>query len=138
MLSLAGAAWSHPEGSMGEAEKAVRAMEDLWAQAQRTNNPELIAPHWSDKIVSTGADGSVSDKAGMLASSKKAKYTSVTYTDMKVTVFGDTAIATGGFMGEGTNAEGKPFVPERWTDTWVRTADGSWQCVATQSSPVTK
>ena len=136
VVSLTGAAWSYAEGGNSDAEKAVAAMEDLWAQSQRTNNPDLIAPHLSDKIVATGTDGSVTDKAGMLAAAKKAKYVSVEYPDMKVTVFGDTAIATGGFKGEGTNSEGKPFVPERWTDTWVKMPDGSWQCVATHSSTV--
>jgi len=38
---------------------------------------------------------------------------------MKVTVFGDTAIATGGFKGKGTDESGKPFDNSvRWTDTW--------------------
>jgi ketosteroid isomerase-like protein len=53
-----------------------------------------------------------------------------------VTVFGDTAIATGGFKGTGTEA-GKPFDEHvRWTDTWVKMPDGKWQCVASQGSPV--
>lgn len=136
VLSLLGAAWIHAGDSSAD-EKAVLAMEALWAQSQSTNNPDLIAPHLSDKIVSTGPDGTVLDKAGMLATAKQAKFANVEYSDLKVTVIGDTAITTGGFKSDGTDAEGKPFTPERWTDTWVRMPDGKWMCVATHSSPVT-
>ena len=55
----------------------------------------------------------------------------------KVTVFGDTAIATGGFKGKGTDAMGKPFDNnERWTDTWMKMPSGKWQCVASQATPI--
>jgi ketosteroid isomerase-like protein len=57
------------------------------------------------------------------------------YEDVKVTVFGDTAIATGGGKSTGTDPTGKHFVNhERWTDTWVKMPSGQWQCVATQST----
>ena len=136
VLSLLGTVWAYAGDSSAD-EKAVLAMEDLWARSQSTNNPDLIAPHLSDRIVSTGPDGTVLDKAGMLAAAKQAKLANVSYPDIKVTVFGDTAITTGGFKAEGTNQDGKPVTPERWTDTWVRMPDGTWQCVATHSSPVT-
>jgi ketosteroid isomerase-like protein len=56
---------------------------------------------------------------------------------LKVTVFGDTAIATGGFDGRGTDASGKAFeLHERWTDTWVKMPSGKWQCVASHATPV--
>jgi ketosteroid isomerase-like protein len=52
-----------------------------------------------------------------------------------VTVFGKTAIATGGFKGKGTGSDGKPFDDHsRWTDTWVKMPDGKWQCVASQDT----
>jgi ketosteroid isomerase-like protein len=44
---------------------------------------------------------------------------------VKVTGFGDAAIATGGFKAKGTDASGKPpDVNERWTDTWVKMPNG--------------
>ncbi len=72
-----------------------------------------------------------------LATYKKTKWDSAEYNDVKVTVFGDTAIATGGFKGKGTDASGKPFdESERWTDTWVKMPNGQWQCVASHVSRV--
>jgi ketosteroid isomerase-like protein len=77
------------------------------------------------------------NKAQALANAKATKYVSAEYLDVKVTVFGDTAIATGGFKGKGTNASGKPLdVHERWTDTWVKMPNGKCQCVATQGSTI--
>jgi ketosteroid isomerase-like protein len=52
-------------------------------------------------------------------------------------VFGDTAIATGTFIGKGTSGAGEPLDErERFTDTWVKMADGKWLCVATHTSPL--
>jgi ketosteroid isomerase-like protein len=121
----------------GEIEKAIAALENQWLQSQRTNNPDIVAPLLADKFVSTETDGKVSNKAQMLASAKTRKYSSAEYEDVKVTVFGDTVIATGGFKGKGTDASGKPFDEhDRWTDTWVKMPGGKWQCVASQDSPV--
>ncbi|MGA8230999.1 MAG: nuclear transport factor 2 family protein [Candidatus Acidiferrales bacterium] len=131
LASVVSVAWSQTGG----AEKAVAAQEQVWLQAQKTNNPDLVAPLLSDKIVITLADGTVHDKAGMLATAKKTKYDSVDYTDVKVTVFGNTAIAIGGFDGKGTDDTGKPFDDhERWTDTWVMIG-GKWLCVASADVP---
>jgi ketosteroid isomerase-like protein len=87
--------------------------------------------------VNTGSEGKVTMKADTLEIVKTTKFTSAEYYDLKVAVFGDTAIATGGFKGKGTDGSGKPYsVDERWTDTWVKMPTGKWQCVASHASPV--
>jgi ketosteroid isomerase-like protein len=137
LLSLGSAAVSQAQQTSGATEKAVAALENQWLQSQKTNNPDLVAPLLADKFVSTGSDGKVTDKAQMLADSKARKYASAEYENVQVTVFGDAAIATGGFKAKGTDASGKPFDDhERWTDTWVKMPNGKWQCVATQASPI--
>lgn len=137
LLSVGSAAWSQAQQTGGGTEKAIAALENQWLQSQKTNNPDLVAPLLADKFVSTGSDGKVSNKAGALADAKARKYASAEYENVQVTVFGDTAIATGGYKGKGTDASGKPFDEhERWTDTWVKMPNGKWLCVATQASPV--
>jgi ketosteroid isomerase-like protein len=112
LLSAVSLGWSQT----GSAEKAVAAQEQLWLQSQKANNPDQVAP----------------------ATAKKTKYDSVSYTGVKVTVFGNAAIATGGFDGKGTDENGKAFdVHERWTDTWVMTG-GKWLCVASADVPAKK
>jgi len=132
LLSLGSAAWSQDK-----TEKAVAALEQQWLQSQKTNNPDLVAPLLADKLVNTGSDGKVTNRTESLANAKATKYDSVDYDDVKVTVFGDTAIATGTFNGKGTDAAGKPLdAHERWTDTWVKMGDGKWQCVASHQSVI--
>jgi ketosteroid isomerase-like protein len=136
LLSLGSAAWLQAQQT-GGTEKAVAALEQQWLQSQKTNNPDLVAPLLADKFVSTGSDGKVVGKAEMLAMAKATKYDSAELEDVKVTVFGDTAIATGGFKGKGTDTSGKPLdVNERWTDTWVKMPSGNWQCVASHVSTI--
>jgi ketosteroid isomerase-like protein len=136
LVSLASAGGSRAQKNAGT-EKAVAALEQQWLQAQKTSNPDLVAPLLADNLVSTSSDGKVTGKAETLADIKSGKWTSAEYDDVKVSVYGDTAIATGGFKGKGTDASGKPLVEnERWTDTWVKMPSGKWQCVATQASEV--
>jgi len=136
LLSLGSAAWSQAQ-TTGGTEKAVAALEQQWLQSQKTNNPDLVAPLLADKFVNTGSDGKVTGKAETLANAKATKYDSADYDDVKVTAFGDTAIATGGFKAKGTDASGKPLdIHERWTDTWVKMPNGKWECVASHQSPV--
>ena len=105
----------------GTTEKAIAALEEKWTQSQKTNNPDLISAHWSDKLVSTGTDGTVSNRAKTLADAKATKYTSVDISDLHVTVVEGTAIASMVFDAKGTDEKGKPMdTHARWTDVWVR------------------
>ena len=137
LFSMMSAAWSQEKQTGGGVAKAVAALEQQWLRAQKTNNPALLVPLLADKVVITDADGKVSGKTETLETYKKTKWDSVEYNDVKVTVFGDTAIATGGYKGKRTDPSGKPFDEnQRWTDTWVKMPNGRWQCVASQTSPV--
>jgi len=134
VIMLSGAA----RADTGAAEKAVTAAEHQWMKSQQTNNAELVAPLLADKIVETDHDGKVlSGKDAVLADARSTVYSSMEYTDLKVTVFGDTAIATGTYAGKGT-AAGKPFdLRGRFTDTWIM-ANGKWLCVASHDSVIKK
>jgi ketosteroid isomerase-like protein len=136
LLSLGSAALFQAQ-TPGTTEKAVAALEQQWLQSQKTNNPDLVAPLFADKFINTGSDGKVTGKAETLATAKATKYDSADYDDVKVTAFGDTAIATGGFKAKGTDPSGRPLdVHERWTDTWVKMPNGKWQCVASHGSTI--
>jgi ketosteroid isomerase-like protein len=121
----------------GGTEKAIAALEQQWLRSQKASDPDLLAPLLAEKFVNTGSEGTVTAKAATLALVKAAKYANAEYSDVKVAVFGDTAIATGTLTGNGTDAAGKPFVVnERWTDTWVKMPSGKWQCVASHASAI--
>jgi ketosteroid isomerase-like protein len=138
VLSVGGATWVHAQQSGEATEKAVAALENEWLQSQKANKPDLVAPLLADKFVTTGPDGKMRDKEQFIADERQRKYSSVDYEGVHVTVFGNAAIATGGYHGKGTQA-GKPFDEhEHWTDTWVKMPGGKWQCVADHASAIEK
>ena len=137
VMTLSGAAAQ--AAPAGAEEQAVTAAEQQWLKSQQTNNVELLAPLLADNVVETGSDGKVfAGKKAVLADAKSVTWSSADYTDIKVTVFGHTAIAVGNFIGKGKDAAGKELdVQERFTDTWVK-MNGKWLCVATQGTPIKK
>jgi len=136
LVLLATATWSQAQKNAGT-EKAVADLEQQWLKAQRTNDVKLLEPLLADGFTNTSSEGKVSNRAEAIADAKATKYTSVDYLDLKVMVFGDTAIAIGNFRGKGTDPSGKPIdANERFTDTWAKMANGKWQCVASHQSPI--
>ena len=135
---LVSSAWS--QTSTGSTEKAVAALENQWAQAQRTNNAALVAPLLADNFVQTTGEGKViTSKAAALAAMKAEKFSRMEYIDMKVYAFGDTAVAIAAFHATGTDASGKTFDESgRFTDTWTKMPGGKWQCVASQDALAVK
>jgi ketosteroid isomerase-like protein len=138
LLSLGSASWSLAQQGTRSTEEAVIRLEEQWFHAEATNDPDLLAPLLADKAVITGSQLKVTNKAEALATCKNTKWDNVRLTDMNLTVFGDTVVATGDFKGEGTDASGESFgIHERWTHTWVKMPSGQWQVVANHTSPVT-
>jgi ketosteroid isomerase-like protein len=137
LLALAGAMNVLAQQGGGDTHKTIMDLENQWLQADKTNNPDMIAASISDKYVATTSAGKLEDKTKTLEEIKTRKYNTAEYEDVQIAVFGNTAIARGGYKGSGTEASGKPFSEHlRWTDTWVKGPGGQWQVVATQYTPV--
>jgi len=119
------------------AQQTVAALEQTWLISSRTNNPDLIAPLLSERLVSTSSNGKVTDKAAALSDVKNYKWTSLENSDLRVSVFDNTAIATFTVDGVGVNPSGTPITEhERWTDTWLKNSKGKWQCIASHASEI--
>ena len=133
LLALASMAASAQQdvATLGE----ILAVEQTWLESQQTNNPALIEPLLAETIVDTMPDGTLlRGKAAVLADARSVHWDSAQYSQMQVSVYGDTAIATAIFDGRGKDSAGQPVhAHERYTDTWVR-RDGHWQCVASHGS----
>jgi len=135
LLSLMVAAQAADEMG-GGVEKAVAGLEQKWIDAAKASNPDTLAPLLADKFINTSADGKVTWKKETLAMVKSSKWEKNEISDVKVTVFGNTAIATGGWAGKGTVDGTSIDTHERWTDTWIKMPSGKWQCVASHGSTV--
>ena len=125
--------------AMGDAAKEVAAMEQLWAQAETANDVALEATYLADTLVTIGFDGAVNTKEHFLADERKTKYTKVTADIVKVQVYGSAAVASYVLTMKGTDSDGKPMdLRANATDTWVKAANGKWQCVASVTSAIKK
>jgi ketosteroid isomerase-like protein len=92
-----------------------------------------LASILADSVTLIGSDGTLRNKADALAAMNDRKYESAVEEELKVSVYGDAAVATGIWRAKGTE-KGKPFEEvERFTDTYVKTG-GQWKCVASHSS----
>ncbi len=112
-------------------------MENQWAKASKAGNAEALGAMLADDFVTIDSDGAMRGKAETLARVKKAKWTTNEIGDLKAIVHGDTGIVTGSWTGKGTDGDGKTINgKERWADTWVKTANGKWLCIASASAPV--
>ena len=136
LISLGSAAWSQAQMT-GGTEKAVAALEDQWLQTLNTNSPDLLAPLLADKFVSTSIDGKVTGKAEALAEVNTFVKNSAVNSEMKVIVYGDTAIALGILKAKMKDPSGKILdLNIQWTDTWLKMPSGKWQCVASHGSTI--
>jgi len=124
------------QAQTGGVEKAVAGMEQQWASASKASNPDPIASMLANNFVGLNSDGTTADRSKVLDNIKKSKWEVNEISDVKVTVSGNTAIATGAWRGKGTDQDGKSMdAHERWLDTWTKMPDGKWQCIASASAP---
>ena len=121
--------------SSGDIASTITQLEEQWAAAAQANDPAKVALLLADAFVGMDADGTAQSKSSTLARTKSDKWEINQVSEVKVTVHGTMAIASGAWRGKGTLANGKTIdAHERWLDTWLR--NGKWQCVASASAPV--
>jgi ketosteroid isomerase-like protein len=136
-LALSNVTISRAEGSSGDIEKAVTALEKQWTQAETANNADLIAPLLADKFIVTESEGQVIDRAAFLAEERSSQYSSSEIDDLKISVFGDDTAIARYVLRQKYTSKGKAFdIHVRETDTWVKMPNGAWQCVASHASKI--
>ena len=123
------------QAQMGGVEKAIAGMEQQWAAAGKMSNADAIAPLLADNFTNLNSDGTMMNKTQTLAMVKGAKWDTNEISDVKVTTFGNTAIATGAWQGKGMTDGKAVDAHEHWVDTWMKMPGGKWQCIASASAP---
>jgi ketosteroid isomerase-like protein len=90
---------------------------------------------YSDDFIYTTPDGEVRDKAKQLAFTKRGdlRLESGRSDDVRVRVYGNTAVMTGRFTAKGRFRESLIDIRERYTAVWVKT-QGRWQLVVEQGN----
>ncbi len=119
-------------------EQQILQLEDDWSAAAQKKDGAFLQKLYADEYLFTDTDGSVSNKAQDIAHlGANVVFTSFNLEDMKVHVYGTTALVTGRNTIQATSDGQDISGVYRFTDVFVK-RDGRWQVVATQSSKVTK
>jgi ketosteroid isomerase-like protein len=121
----------------GAAEDELREVTADWDRAMVTNDPEAIGSFMADDWTIIGPDGREDDKEAFLALVRAGTVTHdvMESHDLRIRVYGDTAIVTARGV-SGGQYRGQPFrLVERATSVFVR-QQGRWQCVLTHLSEI--
>jgi ketosteroid isomerase-like protein len=131
MLISAALAFSQTNKSERELFKANQEYD----AAIKSNDVKTLEQIFADEFVYTTPDGEVRDKAQQLAFTRSGdlKFESAQSSDVKVRVYGKTAVMTGRFDAKGTFKGKNIDVRERYTAVWVK-QNGRWQLVAEQGN----
>ncbi len=129
LLLAAGLVASPPEG----VEQQIAQMETDWAEAAMKHDPGVVDRVVADDWVGIWFDGSSVTKAQLLDDIKSGAMStqSITVDPVKVRVFGDTAVATGGDTEKSSYKGQDSSGRYAWTDVYVK-RNGKWQAVASQ------
>jgi len=115
--------------------ETLQAMEHDWLNAEKNHDTAAFEKIVADDWIAIGPDGKTQTKAERAAEIKAAHITSATMGDMKVRVFGDTAVVTG-TDDESTMEDGKKSGDHyAWTDVFVK-RNGKWLAVASQTAQI--
>jgi ketosteroid isomerase-like protein len=117
--------------------KELKTLENEWAQAFVKNDAEAIGGFMANDWIVIGSDGSVIDRASFLGIIKSGMLTHdvMRADDMKVRVYGDTAVVTARSTSKG-KFNGQVFSElERSSDVFVK-QNGQWKCVLTHLTKI--
>jgi len=130
------AACTAPPPDAGDAE-TLTALERTWAHAVMTHDAAPLEGLLAEDFTQTTETGQVRGREETIAhvASSAAIFSSGGLEDIRVRLYGDAAVVTGRFRGEGRSGDEAFTVDVGWTDTFVR-RDGRWWCVASQSTTI--
>ena len=121
-------------------EQALLTLETAWSQAVVNREVAILDRFYAEEYIFTNEDGVASNKAKEIAdiTSGTFRLNSFRFSDLKVRLYGDVALVTGqnNITGRWEDIAKDVSGPYRFTDVFVK-RDGRWQCVASQSSPIT-
>jgi ketosteroid isomerase-like protein len=123
--------------TQGGVEQLLKQLEDDWQKATRTKDTAALKRIIAEDWVATDDRGRLLDREQYLSqtTSNPDVVQSNENTDMKVRIYGNTAVVTGGLTEKGTRNGAAYTDTYRWTDVFVKRG-GNWQAVVSQWAKV--
>jgi hypothetical protein len=138
-LLLAFVAGNAPMGVAQDAQQGrILALENSWNQALQPKDVKAIEALLATEFVDIECDGTMMKKAEYLASIKTptVRLDHIVNESMQVQFYGWSAVVIGLYWEKGIR-NGKPYLHhQRFVDTWIN-RNGTWLCVASQSTLIT-
>ncbi len=106
----------------------LRELNEGYVRAVAMSDVGWFDRHLTKDFLNSNPDGSLVDRAGFLAQiAKPIAITGLRCEDVKIRILGDTALIHARTVY--AKPDGQPAAG-RYTDIWMRQADGKWLCVA--------
>ena len=134
LLPLALALGQHSAESSGE-DSAVVGLENAWKQAELHHDTNAASALLADSFLYVDGQGELQTKAQYVAGigDKSYRPEEIKNEDLKVVMYGDTAIVTSAYLARGFDS-GQHFAQRgRFVDVWVKLG-GKWLCVSSQDT----
>ncbi|MGB8538234.1 MAG: nuclear transport factor 2 family protein [Acidobacteriaceae bacterium] len=120
------------------AHKAIEGLELDWRQAQITNNVSVVERLLADDYLGISANGTLETKADELSRRRSGslRITQLDLSDIKVRIYGDTAVVTSKAELVGKNGDRDISGRYRYTRVYSN-RDGQWRIVSFEASRIT-
>jgi ketosteroid isomerase-like protein len=120
-----------------ELHKEIEALEVQWRQAQLSNDVDAMDRLLADDYIGINANGMIETKSDALASRRAGTLhiTSLDLSDLKVRVYGNTAVVTSRADLEGNSGQKSISGRYRYTRVYTRQA-GQWKIVSFEASRI--
>ena len=117
----------------------ILALETAWNRAEQEKDAKALDGLLAGTLLYVDYDGTLMSKAQFLASVKAPSLhpEQIVNESMTAQIYGMTAIVTGIYREKGVMG-GKPYVRRgRFIDTWIN-QDGTWRCITSQSTLISR
>jgi ketosteroid isomerase-like protein len=128
-------AWAFARHENHAIQKEIEMLETQWRQAVISNDVNQMDHLLADDYLGISATGTVETKAQALAQRKAGtvKISQLNLTDLKVRIYGDTAVVTSRAELQGTNGQSNIGGNYRYTRVYNRRL-GQWRIVSFEAS----
>lgn len=123
--------------ALASEEQAVLHAEHEWVNVTLQGNVDAFSSFMADEYLALLPGGRIRDKATWVSALRAgtSKYESVNLSNLRVRVYGNTAVVFGEYTQKAT-ADGKDnSAAGKYVDTWIK-RDGRWQVVASGFSRI--
>ncbi len=120
-------------------DSAIVGLENAWNQAELHHDVNAASAMMADSFLYVDGHGQLQSKAQYVAGigDKSYRPEEIQNEDLKVVMYGDTAIVTSAYIARGTD-QGERFEQRgRFVDVWIK-LNGKWLCASSQETWITQ